>query len=75
MWVYVIIGGGIFGGEHSCPASYILRIRYFLKYFPLGMIATLVFLFIIHGRQREDEREKRLQYWREQVRNFIPFWK
>lgn len=44
-------------------------------YLSLGMIATLVFLFIIHGRQREDEREKRLQYWREQVRNFIPFWK
>jgi hypothetical protein len=31
-----------------------------------GMIATLIFLFIVHGRQREDEREKRLQYWREQ---------
>ncbi|KAH8994002.1 hypothetical protein EDB92DRAFT_1934423 [Lactarius akahatsu] len=44
MWVYIIIGIGIFG----------------------GMIATLVVLFIFHGRQREDEREKRLQYWREQ---------
>ncbi|KAI0256136.1 hypothetical protein BJV78DRAFT_1097382, partial [Lactifluus subvellereus] len=43
-WVYVTIGGGIFG----------------------GMIVTLVILFIVHGRQREDEREKRLQYWREQ---------
>ncbi|KAI0268672.1 hypothetical protein BC834DRAFT_968128 [Gloeopeniophorella convolvens] len=31
-----------------------------------GMIATLVLLFFIHGRKREDEREKRLQYWREQ---------
>ena len=39
------------------------------------MIATLVFLFIVHGRQREDEREKRLQYWREQVKKFIRFWK
>ncbi|KAI9442362.1 hypothetical protein H4582DRAFT_1276672 [Lactarius indigo] len=44
MWVYIIIGVGIFG----------------------GMIATLIVLFIFHGRQREDEREKRLQYWREQ---------
>jgi hypothetical protein len=44
-------------------------------YIPLGMIATLVFLFIVHGRQREDEREKRLQYWREQVRDFIRLWK
>ncbi|KAH9039576.1 hypothetical protein EDB85DRAFT_2072419 [Lactarius pseudohatsudake] len=33
---------------------------------PLGMIATLVVLFIFHGRQREDEHEKRLQYWRGQ---------
>ena len=32
------------------------------------MIGTLVFLFIVHGRQRESEREKRLQYWREQVK-------
>jgi len=44
MWVYIVIGVGIFG----------------------GMIGTLIFLFIVHGRQREDEREKRLQYWREQ---------
>lgn len=28
---------------------------------------TLIILFFVHGRQREDEREKRLQYWREQV--------
>ena len=33
----------------------------------LGMIGTLFLLFRIHGRQRDDEREKRLQYWREQV--------
>jgi hypothetical protein len=32
-----------------------------------GMIMTLVILFVVHGRQREDERERRLQYWREQV--------
>ena len=40
----------------------------------LGMIATLFVLFRIHGRQRDDEREKRLQYWREQVKgsSFIP---
>lgn len=63
-WVYVIIGIGIFGGEHKYPVSYI-----FAHNVSLGMIATLVFLFIVHGRQREDEREKRLQYWREQVKN------
>ena len=31
------------------------------------MIGTLYLLFSIHGRQRDNEREKRLQYWREQV--------
>lgn len=65
-WVYVIIGIGIFGGEHKYPASYIVAHNV-----SLGMIATLVFLFIVHGRQREDEREKRLQYWREQVRRLV----
>jgi hypothetical protein len=70
VWVYVIIGIGIFGGEHKCPASYALALNV-----SLGMIATLVFLFIVHGRQREDEREKRLQYWREQVKKIILFWK
>jgi hypothetical protein len=34
------------------------------------MIITLVILFTVHGRQREDERERRLQYWREQVEFF-----
>jgi len=26
----------------------------------------MVILFFVHRRQRDDEREKRLQYWREQ---------
>jgi len=39
----------------------------------LGMIGTLFLLFSIHGRQREDEREKRLQYWREQVRRIFSY--
>jgi len=30
------------------------------------MLVTLVMLFCVHRRQRENEREKRLQYWREQ---------
>lgn len=32
------------------------------------MFGTLFGLFFIHGQQREVEREKRMQYWREQVR-------
>jgi len=32
-----------------------------------GMFATLFGLFFLHGKQREVEREKRMQYWREQT--------
>ncbi|KAL0956045.1 hypothetical protein HGRIS_002217 [Hohenbuehelia grisea] len=31
-----------------------------------GMFGTLIGLFIMHRRQRDVEREKRVQYWREQ---------
>jgi len=37
------------------------------------MIGTLFLLFSIHGRQRENEREKRLQYWREQVKRIFSY--
>lgn len=32
-----------------------------------GAIGTLVGLYFIHRRERDSEREKRQQYWREQV--------
>jgi hypothetical protein len=32
-----------------------------------GMFGTLFGLFFVHGKQREVEREKRMQYWREQT--------
>jgi hypothetical protein len=41
---------------------------------PLGMFGTLFILFFVHRRQRDDEREKRLQYWREQVIFLFPTW-
>ncbi|OCB90650.1 hypothetical protein A7U60_g2085 [Sanghuangporus baumii] len=44
IWVYIIVGIGIFG----------------------GMFGTLIALFFLHAKQRDNEREKRLQYWREQ---------
>jgi type II secretory pathway pseudopilin PulG len=31
-----------------------------------GMAGTLVGLFMMHRKQRDQEREKRIQYWREQ---------
>jgi len=38
--------------------------------FSPGIFGTLAGLFIVHRRQRDSEREKRMQYWREQVRLF-----
>ena len=32
-----------------------------------GMVGTLVALYFFHKKDRDAEREKRLQYWREQV--------
>lgn len=34
------------------------------------MIGTLVGLFFLHRRNRDQQREKRVQYWREQVRHW-----
>lgn len=39
-----------------------------------GMFLTLLVLFLVHRRQRDAEREKRLQYWREQVRPLSAFY-
>jgi len=44
VWVYVVVGLGIFG----------------------GMFGTLFALYFTHRKQRDQEREKRMQYWREQ---------
>lgn len=38
-----------------------------------GILTTLISLFMIHRRQRDKEREKRVQYWREQVGNYIQY--
>lgn len=37
-------------------------------HFPLGILGTLLGLFILHRKLRDQERERRIQYWREQVR-------
>ena len=66
-WVYLIIGVGIFGGKTGTTPDSQLAILH-ITHDDLGMIGTLFLLFRIHGRQRDDEREKRLQYWREQVK-------
>jgi len=31
------------------------------------MFGTLIGLFCFHRKQRDSEREKRMQYWKEQV--------
>src|SRR5882762_1334210 len=37
------------------------------------MFATLIGTFFLHSKQRDAEREKRMQYWREQVSDLIDF--
>jgi len=32
-----------------------------------GMFGVLITMFVLHAKQREAEREKRIQYWREQT--------
>ena len=58
-----MVGIGIFGGKYL-PSS--LAYPGF-EVLSLGMFGTLYGLFFLHGKQREAEREKRMQYWREQV--------
>ncbi|KAL0575512.1 hypothetical protein V5O48_006467 [Marasmius crinis-equi] len=37
-----------------------------VNWYFIGMIFTLLGLFFLHRRQRDIDREKRMQYWREQ---------
>jgi hypothetical protein len=46
---------------------------YLVELFPTGMFALLISMFVFHGKQREAEREKRMQYWREQVCHISSF--
>ncbi|KAF8590989.1 hypothetical protein K439DRAFT_1657080 [Ramaria rubella] len=60
VWVYIVVGLGILFGERH------LNVFVYLSDEFTGMVGTLVGLFFIHRRTREQEREKRTQYWREQ---------
>ena len=63
MWVYVVVGLGILFGT-----QYILwYLSPWLSIENTGILGTLVGLYFLHRRTREQEREKRTQYWREQV--------
>jgi hypothetical protein len=35
------------------------------------MFGTLFGMYVFHRRERDKEREKRIQYWREQVRHLF----
>lgn len=64
IWVYIIVAIGIFGGGSSTWGCILSDTES-----SLGMFGTLFGLYIIHRKQRDTEREKRMQYWREQVCN------
>ena len=59
-WVYIVVGVCILGGK--CFTFH----RYSLAHSVPGMVGTLVALYFVHRKERNAEREKRLQYWREQ---------
>lgn len=61
-WVYIIVGICIFGGELRKYVSSL----FCNSCLSLGMLATLISMFFIHRNHRRIEREKRMQYWREQ---------
>lgn len=61
IWAYVLVALGIFGGR---LASCLCSIRILTP--QTGMGGTLTGLYLAHRKQRDAEREKRLQYWREQ---------
>lgn len=61
-YVYVLVAIGIFGGQLE-----LLSLWSEVKDFLLGLFGTLIGLFLLHRKQRDEEREKRIQYWREQV--------
>ena len=62
VYAYILVALGIFGGKLSCAvtATYWIRLE-------SGMFGTLIGLFCFHRKQRDSEREKRMQYWKEQV--------
>jgi hypothetical protein len=62
---------GIFGGKTWQRPTELVTLHF--THDDLGMAGTLFLLFSIHGRQRENEREKRLQYWREQVKRIFSY--
>lgn len=63
IWVYIVVGICIFGGElYVAYPTCVTLTRH------EGMFGTLVGLFFWHSKQRDADREKRVQYWREQVR-------
>ena len=65
IYVYILVALGIIGGKHLPPLSVIF---FLLTFIDVGMSGTLTGLFFAHRKQRDVEREKRAQYWREQVR-------
>lgn len=62
-WVYAIVGIGIMAGELAQKFQAEVSGSNVI----IGVIATLVGMFFMHKKERDAERDKRVQYWQEQV--------
>ncbi|KDQ53542.1 hypothetical protein JAAARDRAFT_136902 [Jaapia argillacea MUCL 33604] len=65
---YNCLSSGVCGKDADTPNTYPTWIYVILVIAMFGgMFGTLFGMFYLHGKQRDTEREKRVQYWREQV--------
>ncbi|KAF8637062.1 hypothetical protein AX17_003082 [Amanita inopinata Kibby_2008] len=61
------LASGVCGETAATPHHFSVHVYVFVALGIFGgMFGTLTGLFFMHRKQREEEREKRVQYWREQ---------
>jgi len=64
---YNCLGSGVCGDPADTPKTFPAWV-YFLVVLGIisGLFGTIWVLYVVHSKQRDKERERRIQYWREQ---------